>query len=285
VSGSSVLAVSLRVLQCIVVPLALVAMAPAAGAFDLVSIPAAGFNLQAAVLRPAGPGPFPVVVGLHGCSGLGNRRAMVEPRLHDWGERLVAAGYAVVFPDSFGSRGVGQQCTARERQVRPGIERVADAQTVRRWLLEQPWARPDRLFLMGWSNGGSTTLWAVRPQQAPKDGKPDFRAAVAFYPGCRPPAQRGWRTRLSLLLLIGDADDWTPADACTAMIETARNGSAPIDYVAYPGALHAFDHPNLPPRQRRGLAFTRDGSGTAWVGTDPKARADAIARVLAWLAR
>jgi dienelactone hydrolase len=73
-----------------------------AAAFETVEIPAGDFALRAAVLRPAGAGPFPVVVGLHGCGGLGNRRAMVEPRLADWGQRLVAAGYAVVFPDSFG---------------------------------------------------------------------------------------------------------------------------------------------------------------------------------------
>jgi len=58
-----------------------------------------------------------------------------------------------------------------------------------------------------------------------------------------------------------------------------------IDYVTYPGAVHGFDDPNLPLRQRKGLAFTSDGSGTAWSGTDPKARADAIERVSKWLER
>lgn len=266
-------------------PIAMMVAASGAAAFEPIEIPAGDLSLRAALLRPAGPGPFPVIVGLHGCGGLGNRRAMVEPRLADWGARLTAAGYAVVFPDSFGSRGVGQQCTTRERQVRPSAERVADVQAVRRWLLDQPWARADRLFLVGWSNGGTTTLWAVRPQRAPKDGRPDFRAAVAFYPGCRVPARRGWRSRVPLLLLIGEADDWTPAEACVGMVEAARGGSATISYVGYPGALHGFDHPNLPLRTRTGLAFTGDGSGNARVGSDPKARADAIRRVFDWLAR
>ena len=264
---------------------ALMLCAAGAGAFEIAQIPAADFTLKAATLRPAGDGPFPVVVGLHGCGGLGKSLDNVNRRTRDWSDRLVAAGYAVVWPDSFGSRGLGQQCTTRKRTVRASVERATDVETVRQWLAGQPWAKPDRMFLMGWSNGGATTLWAVRPQRAPKDGTPDFRAAVAFYPGCRAPAQRGWRTRLPLLLLIGEADDWTPADACAAMIDAARSDSALIDYVTYPGAVHGFDDPNLPLRQRKGLAFTSDGSGTAWSGTDPKARADAIERVSKWLER
>jgi len=264
---------------------ALLLCASGAGAFEVAQIPASGFTLKAATLRPAGDGPFPVVVGLHGCGGLGKSLEDVNRRTRDCSERLVAAGYAVVWPDSFGSRGLGQQCNTRKRTVRPGIERTADVEAARHWVAGQPWAKPDQMFLMGWSNGGATTLWAVRPQRTAKDGTPDFRAAVAFYPGCRVLAQRAWRTRLPLLLLIGEADDWTPADACAAMVNAARSESAPIDYVTYPGAVHGFDDPNLPMRRRKGLAFTGDGSGTAWAGTDPKARADAIERVSKWLAR
>jgi dienelactone hydrolase len=169
--------------------------------------------------------------------------------------------------------------------VRPSAERVADVAATRRWLLEQRWVKADRMFLIGWSNGGSTVLWAVRPQRAPRDSGPDFRSAVAFYPGCRVPAERGWRTRTPLLLLIGDADDWTPPEPCEAMVRAARGQGPAVDYVVYPGAFHGFDHPSLPKRQRTGLAFTRDGSGNAWVGTDPNARAAALRRVFDWLAR
>jgi dienelactone hydrolase len=85
------------------------------------------------------------------------------------------------------------------------------------------------------------------------------------------------------LVLIGKADDWTPAEPCETMVAGARGRSAKAEIVTYPGAHHAFDHPNLPLRERSGLAYAT--GGRAHVGTDPNARADAIRRVSEWLAR
>jgi dienelactone hydrolase len=259
-------------------------MAPAA-AIEQVDIPSPDGTLKAVLLRPDGNGPFPAIVALHGCSGLGNRTALLSLTYRDWGARWLDAGYAVLFPDSFGSRGQGSQCTLRGRTIRPRVERGRDVEAAKGWLQNQPWVKPDRIFLVGWSHGGSTTLWAVRPRNGSGSAKPDFRAAVAFYPGCRAPARRGWTARLPTLILIGEADDWTPAQPCHDLVKEARERSARLEIVGYPGAYHAFDNPHLPLRQRTGLAYTVDGAGNAHIGTDPAARADAIRRVTDWLAR
>ena len=113
---------------------------------------------------------------------------------------------------------------------------------------------------------------------------PDFARSVAFYPGCRLPAERGWRARLPTLILVGGSDDWTGAEPCREMVAAARAQGAPVELVVYPGAFHDFDHPDLPVRERTGLAFTVDRTGTAHAGTDPAARADALRRVPAFLA-
>jgi dienelactone hydrolase len=258
--------------------------APAA-ASEQIAIPYGEGMLKAVLFRPAGPGPFPAVVGLHGCAGPHDRSGALGAIYRDWGERLAAAGYAVVLPDSFGSRGAGQQCTVRDRRIRPRFERVGDADAARRWLQQQPWVKKDRVSLVGWSHGGSTTLWTVRPRKSARDAGIDFRSAVAFYPGCRQPGERAWSARIPTLILIGAADDWTPARPCESMVAGARGRSARVEIVAYPGAHHRFDHPNLPLRERTGLAFTPDNSGKAHIGTDPAARQDAIRRVTEWLAR
>ena len=52
----------------------------------------------------------------------------------EWAKLLVADGFVVLFPDSFGSRGLGSQCRVRETKVRASRERVADANAARRWL-------------------------------------------------------------------------------------------------------------------------------------------------------
>ena len=111
----------------------------------------------------------------------------------DWALRLRAEGLMVLFPDSFGSRGLGSQCLVADRIVRPSRERVSDAYAARAFLLSRGDVRTDRISLLGWSNGGSAVLWAVANERKPKDDRPDFHAAVAFYPGCRLVAQAAER--------------------------------------------------------------------------------------------
>ena len=69
------------------------------------------------------------------------------------------------------------------------------------------------------------------------------------------------------------------------MVADARGRSAQASIVVYPRAYHEFDRPDYPVRLRTGLAYSADGSGRAHVGTNPIARADAIERVSAWIAR
>jgi dienelactone hydrolase len=260
-------------------------VAGGAGAAEQVDIPQADTTLHGVLFRPDGAGPFPGVVALHGCESLINSSGKIAPRFADWGDRLAAAGLAVIFPDSFGSRGLRAQCRVRERKVRSSRERVADANAARRWLQSQSWAIKDRVSLLGWANGAIASLWAVEPRTVPKDGVPDFRSAVAFYPGCRRLGEAAWSARIPTLILIGRADDWTSAAACEQMVAGARGRSAGASLVVYPGAYHEFDRPDYPLREVTGLANTADGSGKAHIGTNSAARADALKRVAAWLAR
>lgn len=254
--------------------------------FTLVKIPSEDISLTTAVYRPAGPGPFPAVIALHGCGGLFNRHGHPSARHADWGERLAAQGFLVAMPDSFQSRGLGSQCAVSGRQVRPGRERVADLMAVRGWLLSQPDVKPDAISLLGWSNGGSTVLAAVRRDRRPADGKPDFARAVAFYPGCRVQAEtRSFNARLPLLILIGEADDWTPAAPCETLARLASGQGDAVEIRTYPNAFHDFDHPDRALTTHSGLAFTGSGTGIATAGTNRAARDDALTRVPAFLQR
>jgi dienelactone hydrolase len=262
--------------------LACFALAPAM-AQESVEIPNGDEKpLKGVLFRPDGPGPFPAVIALHGCGGLG-ANGKLGARHADWAERLKSQGMMVLFPDSFGSRGLGSQCLVADRTVRPGKERVSDTYAARAFLMDRADVRKDRVSLLGWSNGGSTVLWSVAAEKKPRDDRPDFHAAVSFYPGCRLVAQaaerRDWVARLPLLLLIGEADTWTPAAPCRQVVKTATDAGRPAAIISYPGAAHDFDHPSLKLTKRTGLAFTGDDSGEAMVGTDPAAREDAIRRV------
>jgi dienelactone hydrolase len=264
---------------------ALVWARAAAATPEHVDIPDGDVTLHATLYRPEGPGPFPAIVALHDCGGLLHRPPNEEQLYTEWAQLLVANGFVVLFPDSFGSRGLGPQCSERNRKVRASRERVADANAARLWLLGQSYVRGERISLLGWSNGGSAALWTVRPTTAPHDHSTDFRSAVAFYPGCVRLRETAWSARVPTLILIGSADDWTSAAACQQMVAGAHGRSARVQIVVYPGAYHEFDWANAPIRLRTGLVNTVDPSGKAHGGTNPTARSDALKRVPQWLSR
>ncbi len=56
--------------------------------------------LTGSLMKPAGNGPFPAIVMLHGCAG-------IEATHNTWASRLKSWGYVTLIVDSFGPRGVG----------------------------------------------------------------------------------------------------------------------------------------------------------------------------------
>jgi hypothetical protein len=62
----------------------------------------AGDRIQGDLARPDGAGPFPAVIGLHGCAG------MHDTTRQKLADELVARGYVVLLVDSFATRGMDQ---------------------------------------------------------------------------------------------------------------------------------------------------------------------------------
>jgi dienelactone hydrolase len=249
-----------------------------------VDIPLSSGVLHAQLYKPDGDGPFPVVIALHGCGGLAGHSEPVQARYREWAELLLKAGNAVLLPDSYASRELGPQCRVKERRILARRERVADIMASREWLVQQPWAARDRISLMGWANGASAVLWAVRPQLPSRNIEHDFRSAIAFYPNCRISSGLGWSARVPTLLLIGAKDDVSSPPACRQMVDGARGRSALARIVIYPGAYHDFDRANFP-LHAIGSASDAGLPEKGHVGTDTEARADSQKRVAEWLAR
>ena len=262
---------SLRILA-LMLGLSMLGNGPAL-ALDRVAFPSRdGTALAGLLAKPAGPGPFPAIVAMHGCAGLWTGSGQVSAREADWSQRLVEAGYAVLLPDSFRPRGLGALCNDRDRSLTPR-ERALDALGAADWLSSQSFVAKGRIGLLGWSNGGSTVLHVAGSPEARA-----FHAIVAFYPGCRLILKAGWRAQAPTTILHGLADDWTPAAPCEAL---AGQGGA--SFIGYAGAFHNFDHPNLPLRERK-AAFSQRPDGLVTIGTNLPAREQAIARTMAILA-
>lgn len=260
-----------------------VAEAAVAAPAQQVDIPHEGSPLHAHVYKPDGPGPFPVVIAAHDCGGLQGRSAQVRSRYRDWTDYLTKAGYAVVLPDSYGSRDLGPQCRVKASPVRASHERVTDIQASRQWAAEQPWAQKGRISLIGWGEGADALLWAVRPQRGER-GAADLRTAIAFYPDCRASSALGWSARVPTLVLMGADDDVNSPAACRQMVDDAKGRSAFARFVVYPRAVHAFDQANVTV-QAVDARSDPDLPERGHIGTNVKARNDALKRVVKWLAR
>lgn len=267
----------------------------AAAAQELVHFPSAEDDvpgrsatpLDGYLFRPAGDARHPGVVFLHGCGGLFMSGA-VEPGERDWAAELTGRGYVVLMVDSFRPRNQGAQCSPQSRDPELYRKRPRDAYGALLFLQAQNFVLPDRVGLIGWSQGGGAVLLAIaaqslgRPAQLPQG---DFRAAVAFYPtSCNTQFNReSWTSAVPLLVLVGAGDVLNPAAACKEFLDGATAHGATIEMQIYPGAYHHFDWPDLP---RHELPNLRNAAGAVPVyGTDPAARQDAFSRVPAFLGR
>jgi dienelactone hydrolase len=200
--------------------------------------PQATTELTGELHRPAGTGPFAAVVALHGCGGRGPRD--YEDAL---AARFVALGYVLLIVDSFGSRGIAHRCVNTD----DSIDRVMDAYGGLLYLARQSFVDPERIAVVGYSQGAMVALSAVTLGGIETLFDRHFRMAVAYYPGCA--AETG-AVSVPTLILIGALDDWTPARDCEAMMARRSGEGEPLRLVVYPGAYHAFNARSLIGRPR-----------------------------------
>ncbi|KWR88105.1 dienelactone hydrolase family protein, partial [Cupriavidus sp. IDO] len=247
--------------------------------------------------------PFPVVVALHGCGGLlGTTRTdgrgnaaegadagiALQGRYREYAQWLTERGYAVLMPDSFSARGKPQGVCPEPVESRAIDDRTrrADALAALRWVARQPGIDTGRIVLLGWSNGAQAVLATIDASRPWPLDTPQVERAVAFYPGCkRAVQQHNFRLRAPMLLMIGGADDWTPATRC-AMLQSAvlaRQPNARFRLEIYPGAYHGFDGTSELHMRRDVPGGTRRGRGVT-IGGDAMARVAALAQLDSWLA-
>lgn len=246
-----------------------------------------GTPLTAYLYRADVATPGPAVIMLHGCGGLLTKSGKMKKRESAWREILRAEGYTVLLVDSFNPRGHRTICRIKSRPVLPERERPHDAYGALEWLQSQSFADPNRVALMGWSNGAMAMLWTIRDdaRQRPMGLGADFIAAVGFYPGCIKIGRTDFKSAIPALLQVGLADNWTMPKPCIALIETSNErGGAVMQIDAYEGATHGFDHPSSKSRAiTTKNSVYRSGEKSVSVGTHPGARRKAIDRVKAYL--
>lgn len=232
---------------------------------------------------PSSGGPRPAVALFHGCGGPYDRRGQLSQRMRDYAALLHSQGMHALVVDSLTPRGERELCTQRigTRTVTQANRRL-DALAAISWLALRDDVDDRRIGLLGWSNGGSTVLAATNLRQRDVDThalRPAF--AVAFYPGCEAELRRGYETASRVLVLVGEADDWTPAAPCLSLAQAAAEPRPVVE--SYPGAYHGFDS-TAPLRLRRDVPGGASPGQGVHVGGDPQALKLSRERLLRFLA-
>jgi dienelactone hydrolase len=191
-------------------------------------------TIQGYLSKPAGAGPFPAVVDLHGCGGPRATKRMSAV------EQFTGWGYVTLVVDSFTTRGIKNACTGG-----PSGSREVDAMGALVYLSKLPFVDPKRVAVVGYSQGGMVSLEvaSVRPFdlfEMPRELK--FKAAVAYYPLCSAAADE---LAIPTIIFIGAADDWAPPAECKNFMRRRDGKGAPVTLIEYPGAYHDFDIPGV----------------------------------------
>ena len=129
-----------------------------------------------------GPGPYPVVVFLHGSGGLWSNDAIpasigssttstgIASQFTQWGDLLASLGYAALFPDSYNPRGIPADFEGRvphydplqdDALCSPNYERPKDFVASLEYLVSRADIDRERVALIAFSQGAQTGMNAL----------------------------------------------------------------------------------------------------------------------------
>jgi dipeptidyl aminopeptidase/acylaminoacyl peptidase len=220
-----------------------------------------GTAIEGILCAPAGPGPFPLVLDVHGGPiGAYQRSWMMGSYAVPL---LVSRGYAVLLPNPRGSSGRGQDFAAAVVGDMGGAD-THDYLSGIDAMIERGIADPARIGTMGVSYGGFMSAWLVTQDQR-------FKAAVAGSPVTewysftfttniprwglwfldnadpeeagnqvytRSPVMHASKARTPTLLTAGAKDRCTPAGQAREFYQALIGHGVDSELVIYPGEGH-----------------------------------------------
>lgn len=190
--------------------------------------------LNGEIVKPKGTkGPIPFVILLHGCSGM-------NPQLWRWAREyanaIVTQGYGALILDSFTTRNVSGICSDPS-QLSWARRRADDAYSALDHLIDNKLAIPNKVFIVGRSNGATTSL-IVMNKRIGELHKNQFAGAFLLQPSCL--YMRTVEFYGPLRLYLAERDDATSPTFCLAM----KNGvvrNTLLDATVYKDAYHGFE--------------------------------------------
>src|SRR3954464_9521703 len=181
-----------------------------------------------------GNGKLPVVVLMHGSSGVGSG---MDP----WVRHFNAMGISTFVIDGFSGRGL--TAVGPNQALLGRLNFILDIYRSLDILAKHPRVDPDRIVLMGFSRGGQAALYASvnRFQKMWNRSGIDFAAYVAFYPDCATTYRQDTEVaKRPIRIFHGPPDNYNPVASCKAFVERLKQAGADVQLTEYPNAPHGF---------------------------------------------
>jgi dienelactone hydrolase len=183
-----------------------------------------------------GIGRLPVVVLIHGSSGVG---AVMESWVHNFN----AMGISTFVIDGFTGRGL--TVVGPDQALLGRLNFIIDIYRSLDILAKHPRVDPNRIALMGFSRGGQATLFASlnRFDKLWNKSGVRFAAYIPFYPDCSTSYVGDTDVAARPIRIFhGTPDDYNPVESCKAYMARLLEAKHDISMTEYPDSEHAFDN-------------------------------------------
>src|SRR5450755_2069616 len=182
-----------------------------------------------------GSGRLPVVVMMHGSSGVG-------PNIEPWSHQFNAMGISTFVIDGFSGRGL--TAVGPNQALLGRLNFILDIYRTLDILAHHPRVDPDRIVLMGFSRGGQAALYAslTRFHKLWNKSGLQFAGYIPFYPDCSTSyaTDTDVATR-PIRIFHGTPDDYNPVASCKAYVARLLDAKRDVVLTEYPDSAHGFD--------------------------------------------
>jgi dienelactone hydrolase len=182
-----------------------------------------------------GAGRLPVVVMMHGSSGIG---ANTEPWVHQFN----AMGISTFVIDGFSGRGL--TAVGPNQALLGRLNLIVDIYRSLEILAKHPRVDPDRIVLMGFSRGGQAALYAslTRFNKLWNKSGVQFAGYIPFYPDCSTTYLTDTEVAdRPIRIFHGTPDDYNPVASCKAYVARLKDARRDVVLTEYPDTQHGFD--------------------------------------------
>ena len=182
-----------------------------------------------------GNGRLPVVVLMHGSSGVG---ASMEPWVHQFN----SMGISTFVIDGFSGRGL--TAVGPNQALLGRLNFIVDIYRSLEILAKHPRVDPDRIVLMGFSRGGQAALYASldRFNKLWNKSGAQFAGYIPFYPDCSTSYASDTEVAARPIRIFhGTPDDYNPVASCKAYVQRLQEAKRDVVLTEYPDSAHGFD--------------------------------------------